>query len=78
MQPDAAPITKISEFTFVMHIAPSDQLKKWWCVNCRNFIFFSHHRLISIAEEGPLEFLKAPITIICSKCRSHINIQTVV
>lgn len=64
------------EFTY--HIAPTDRLMKWFCIQCRNLIFFSHHRVVSLSEEGPLEFLTPPITIICSKCRSHIHIQTIV
>lgn len=74
MQPTVQP--SAGELTY--HIAPSDQLRKWWCANCRNFLFFSHHKLITVAEEGPMDFLTAPITIICDKCRWQIHIQTIV
>lgn len=65
-----------TEFSY--QVIPSKEIRKWWCVQCRNFLFFSHHNLVKVSEEGSLDFLKPPLTIICSKCRAQIHIQEII
>ena len=68
------PQSQIHEIT--LHLARAEQPMKWWCINCRNFLFFSQERIITISQDGASEFLKPPITIICSKCRWQYHLQT--
>lgn len=75
---DAQPVNSPTPQAFTLHLALTNKQMKWFCIQCRNLLFFSHHRVITISEDEPLEFFSPPITIICSKCRSHYSLQTIV
>jgi hypothetical protein len=62
----------------VYHVAPSDKPRKWHCARCGLEIFYSHHRLVKVAEEGALSFLKPPIIVPCMRCRTRVAIQDII
>lgn len=65
--------------TVTFHLRPYAVKTPKWCVYCRNLLFASKHRVVSIADESPLEadFISDPIELNCSKCRVHVSIQTI-
>ncbi len=60
-----------------LHLVATEQESKKYCMYCRHFIFRSKHNLVKILEEEASDFLKPPITIHCSDCKTLYNIQTI-
>ena len=69
-------MSDVSEIAF--HLAPDDKMRIWHCPECGTKLFYSHHKLVRIAEEGGLDFIAPPIIIPCHKCGVRLAIQNII